>query len=225
MEIDLRKIPAVYINLEQHPEKHQAMQEMLSRMGFEDIRRIEGVYDADNSIAGCSKAHHKALSDLKAPFLLLEDDCSLFEENFQPVIEIPDNADALYLGISSWGRMNGHNGQYVQYDEFEEHPNLIRIYNMLGGHSIVYFSDFYREMCSKVAYHAGYIIQDGWIPSGGGQDIGFAEIQRFFNVYSLNNPVFYQTSNQLGTKHSLTSFPMSQCMTHEHLQFYPYPIK
>lgn len=218
MEIDLRKIPAVYMNLEKHVEKSRNMQTMLSKMGFENIIRTEGVLDAENPVAGCSKAHHKALSTFKAPFILFEDDCVLFEENFQPIIELPDNTDALYLGISSWGRMNGHDGQYVQYDEFEEHPNLLRIYNMLGGHSVVYLNDFYKEMCAKVAYHAGYVIKNY-------QDIGFAEIQRFFNVYSLNNPVFYQTSNELGTKHRLTSFPMSQCMSYEHLQFYPYPIK
>jgi hypothetical protein len=218
MKIDLRKIPAVYMNLGHHVEKSQNMHSMLSKMGFETIIRTEGVLDTENPVAGCSKAHHKALSEFKAPFILFEDDCVLFEENFQPVIELPDDADALYLGISSWGRMNGHDGQYVQYDEFEEHPNLLRIYNMLGGHSVVYLSDFYREMCARVAYHAGYVIKNY-------QDIGFAEIQRFFNVYALNNPVFYQTSNELGTKNKLTLFPMTQCMGYEHLQFYPYPIK
>jgi hypothetical protein len=114
--------------------------------------------------------------------------------------------------------MNGHDGQYIQYDKFEEHPNLLRIYNMLGGHSVVYLNDFYIEMCAKVAHHAGYVIKNY-------QDIGFAEIQKFFNVYSLNNPIFYQTSNELGTKQSLTSFTMTQCMSYEHLQFYPYPIR
>lgn len=218
MKIDLRKIPAIYINLEQHTDKNDKMMRMLSKMEFEDIRRIEGIVDIENPSAGCSKAHHKALSSYEAPFILFEDDCILYEENFQPIIELPDNADALYLGISSWGRMNGHNGEYVQYDEFEEHPNLLRIYNMLGGHSVVYLNDFYREMCAKVAYHAGYVIKNY-------QDIGFAEIQRFFNVYSVNNPIFYQTSNEFGTKHILTSFPMAQCMSHEPLQFYPYPIK
>ena len=55
--------------------------------------------------------------------------------------------------------MNGHNGQYVQIDQFEEHPNLLRIYNMLGGHSVIYLNDFYKDMCAKVAYHAGYVVK------------------------------------------------------------------
>ncbi len=225
MQIDLRELPLFYINLEHHKEKNENIKLILTKAGFKNIQRIPGILDVDNSVAGCSKAHHKALSTLKAPFILLEDDCSLCEENFQPIIKLPDDADALYLGISSWGRMNGHNGQYVQYDKFEKHSNLLRIYNMLGAHSIVYLTDFYREMCAKIAYHAGYVIQDGWIPRGGGQDIGFAEIQRFFNVYSLNNPMFYQTLGYLSTEPGLTTFPMTQCMSYEHLQFYPYPIR
>ena len=35
------------------------------------------------------------------PFIVFEDDCAI--KNFQPEIEIPDDADAVYLGVSSWG--------------------------------------------------------------------------------------------------------------------------
>jgi len=216
--IDIKKIPAVYINLEKHKEKNDSMYNMLSSIGFETIERVEGVLDSENPIAGCSKAHHKALSSFKAPFILFEDDCVLFENNKVTQIEIPDDADALYLGISSWGRMNGHNGFYLQYDEFEEHSNLLRIYNMLGGHSVIYFSEDYKKMCEKVSYHAGYVIKDY-------QDVGFSEIQKFFNVYSLNNPMFYQTSNELGTKQNVTSYKTDECMSCSPLQFYPYKIK
>ncbi len=216
--IDITKIPAVYINLEKHKEKNDNMYNLLSSIGFETIERIEGVLDTENPVAGCSKAHHKALSSFEAPFVLFEDDCVLFDQNTVTEIEIPDNADALYLGISSWGRMNGHNGFYLQYDEFEEQSNLLRIYNMLGGHSIIYLTEDYKKMCEKVSYHAGYVIKDY-------QDIGFAEIQKFFNVYSLNNPMFYQTSNALGTKNNITSYQTSECLSVNNLQFYPYKIK
>jgi hypothetical protein len=216
--IDITKIPAVYINLEKHKEKNDNMYNVLSSIGFETIERIEGVLDTENPVAGCSKAHHKALSSFEAPFVLFEDDCVLFDQNTITEIEIPDNADALYLGISSWGRMNGHNGFYLQYDEFEEQSNLLRIYNMLGGHSIIYLTEDYKKMCEKVSYHAGYVIKDY-------QDIGFAEIQKFFNVYSLNNPMFYQTSNALGTKNNITSYHTSECLSVNNLQFYPYKIK
>lgn len=216
--INITKIPAIYINLEKHKEKNDNMYNLLSSIGFETIERLEGVLDTENPVAGCSKAHHKALSSFKAPFVLFEDDCVLFEKNIVTEIEIPDNADALYLGVSSWGRMNGHNGFYLQYDEFNEQSNLLRIYNMLGGHSIIYLTEDYRKMCEKVSYHAGYVINDY-------QDVGFAEIQKFFNVYSLNSPMFYQTSNSLGTKNNITSYHTSECLSVNNLNFYPYKIK
>lgn len=88
---------------------------------------------------------------------------------------------------------------------------------MLGGHSILYLSEFYKTMCEKIAYHAGYVIENF-------QDIGFAEIQRYFNVYSLNNPIFYQTSN-LWTKNSLTSFTMSEYMNYTPVHYKSYRIR
>lgn len=216
--INITNIPVVYINLEKHKEKNDSMYDLLSSVGFKIIERIEGVLDIENPVAGCSKAHHKALSSFKAPFVLFEDDCVLFEKNVITQIQLPDDADALYLGISSWGRMNGHNGFYLQYDEFEENTNLLRIYNMLGGHSIIYLTEDYRKICEKVSYHAGYVIKDY-------QDVGFAEIQKFFNVYSLNYPMFYQTSNALGTKNNITSYHTSECLSVNNLNFYPYKIK
>ena len=40
MKIDLRKIPAVYMNLEQHTEKNENMQSILKECGFENIIRM-----------------------------------------------------------------------------------------------------------------------------------------------------------------------------------------
>jgi len=217
MKINLLEIPVYYINLERDVDKNNKMMTMLSEVGFKQIERIGGVLDLQNSVAGCSKAHHKALSTLTSPFILFEDDCILCEENFKSIIEIPDDADALYLGISTWGRMNGHEGECIQYDKVNNYTNIFRIYNMLGGHSIIYFNNFYRELCEKIAYHAGYVIENY-------QDIGFAEVQKFFKIYSLNDPFFYQTSN-LWTKNSITSLSMSEYMTYDPLHFKSYRIR
>lgn len=216
--LDIRKIPAVYINLEKHTEKNNSMYQLLSSIGFETIERVEGVLDTENSVAGCSKAHHKALSSFKTPFVLFEDDCVLSDGNLVTEIEIPDDADALYLGVSSWGRMNGHNGEYVQYDILDEYPGLLRVYNMLATHAILYISKEYAGIIKRAAYHTGYVIENY-------NDVSFAELQRYFNVYCFDYPIFAQSSNALGTTHKLTSLSMSECMSYNNLQFYPYPIK
>jgi hypothetical protein len=40
-------------------------------------------------------------------------------------------------------------------------------------------------MCKRVAYHFGYEVENHL-------DIGFAEIHKFFNVYSFDEPLFRQ---------------------------------
>ena len=107
-----------------------------------------------------------------------------------------DDADALYLGISSWGRMNSHSGPFVQYEVFEN--GLIRVYNMLGAHAILYLSTEYTSLCSKIAKSAYETAEH--------QDIGFAEIQKYYNVYAFDEPMFYQTSSN-GTDQPLRTYP------------------
>ena len=71
--LDLREIPAIYMNLEQHVEKNENMQKILKECGFKNIIRVEGVPRPDNTVAGCSSAHLKGLSELDPPFILFED--------------------------------------------------------------------------------------------------------------------------------------------------------
>lgn len=198
------------MNLQQHVEKNQNMQNILEECEFKNIIRVEGVARPDNPVAGCSSAHYKGLCEIDPPFILFEDDCVI--KNFCANIEVPDDADAVYLGISSWGRMNGHSGPYVQYEKIQD--NLYRTYNMLGGHAVLYLSEDYVRICQRIAYHAGYVIE-------GYQDIGFAEIQRWFNVYAFDDPFFYQTSGYHGTVNTLTSYPTEECFNFNKQYFLP----
>lgn len=134
------------------------------------------------------------MNELDVPFIIFEDDCRV--KNFDPIISFPDDADAVYLGISSWGRMNSHSGPCVQYEKVDD--NLVRVYNMLGAHAILYLSVEYASLCSKISIHASNIADH--------QDIGFAEVQRYYNVYAFDDPIFYQTSSN-GTDEKLSSYP------------------
>lgn len=200
MNLDLRKVPAVYINLARDTEKNDKMQKMLTECGFETVIRVEAYEFPDRHLAGCSLSHHVALNEVDPPFIIFEDDCVI--KNFTPEIEVPDDVDAVYLGISSWGRMNSHSGPFVQYEKLEN--GLVRVYNMLGAHAILYLSQEYASLCSKIAKN-GHDISDH-------QDIGFAEVQRYYNVYAFDDPFFYQTSSN-GTDQPLSSYP-----THELFQ-------
>lgn len=212
MKLDLREISAIYINLKEHGEKNENMQRILKECEFKNIIRVEGVSRPDNTVAGCASAQYKGLCELDPPFILFEDDCMI--KNFKPEIEVPDEADAVYLGISSWGRMNSHSGPYVQYEHV--YDDLYRVYNMLGGHAILYLTEEYVKMCQRICYHAGYVIENH-------SDIGIAEIQRWFNVYAFNDPFFYQTSSN-GTVNPLTTYYTEECFQYNKNYFLPEKI-
>ena len=199
MNLDLRKITALYINLLQDTGRNNDMKKLFKTCGFESHYRIDAEY-TPNSLAGCSLSHHNALNEVEPPFILFEDDCVV--KNFKPIIEIPDDADAVYLGVSSWGRMNSHSGPFVQYEDLGD--GLLRIYNMLSAHAILYLNQEYVSLCSRISEQATSIADH--------QDIGFAEIQRYFNVYAFDDPMFYQSSSN-GTDQPLTTYP-----THELIQ-------
>jgi hypothetical protein len=182
MKIDLRKVPAVYINLKHHTEKNEKMQDLLKECGFETIIRVEGIYRPDNPPAGCAGAHYVGVCEIDPPFVLFEDDCEV--HNFKPIIEVPDNADAVYLGTSQWARYWQFSGPFVHYEKISE--DIVRIYNMLGGHSILYLTNDYVRMCQRICHHASEVI-------GYNQDPGFAEVQKYFNIYSVNDPFFKQS--------------------------------
>ena len=75
MNLDLREIPAVYINLQQDVEKKNSIVDVLDECGFENIIRIDGEYTPDRPLAGCSYSHYKALNEVTPPFIIFEDDC------------------------------------------------------------------------------------------------------------------------------------------------------
>jgi hypothetical protein len=219
MQIDLTEVQTYYINLPQHTSKREKIETLLSGLNFKNVERLEGSIYPENPVAGCSRAHYHSLNPEKVPFLLLEDDAFLLEKNWNGgIIAVPDDADAVYLGNSTWGRMNGHNGEFIQYDYVEEYPGLLRVYNMLATHSILYLSKEYTSMIKRVAYHTGYVIENY-------NDVAFAEVQRYFNVYAFNDPLFAQSSNENATNRPITSVNHTDCMAINSLQFYPYPVK
>ena len=182
MKLNLTDIPVYYVNLEGEDIKRENTESMLKNLGFKYVHRFDAIRHEAGRIIGCARSHYEILKNEKPPFIILEDDCALNTE-FVSEIEVPDNADALYLGISHWGRYLNHSGPYVHCTKVDD--NIVRVHNMLATHAIMYLSDSYAEMCKRVAYHFGYEVENHL-------DIGFAEIHKFFNVYSFDEPLFRQ---------------------------------
>ena len=197
MKLNLLDVPVYYINLDGHDEKRKLTETLLKRLGFKYVERLSAVEHEAGRIIGCARSHYEILSrNLKPPFIILEDDCTL-NRDFNSEVELPENADALYLGISHWGRYLNHSGPYVHYTNISD--NIVRVHNMLATHAIMYLSQEYVDICKRISYHYGYEVENHL-------DIGFAEVQRYYNVYAFDDPFFYQTSSN-GTDQPLSSYP------------------
>lgn len=81
------------------------------------------------------------------PFLILEDDV---QWNGQTCLHIPDDCDAIWLGVSSVGSHKSnmtHCGPCVitRYNE-----TLARVHNMLSGHAMLFCSKQYAEFVRDI---------------------------------------------------------------------------
>lgn len=190
MKIDLRKLNTVYINLDKDKTRNSSMQQVINDFGFINASRISGEYIKGDPIAGCAKSHYNILSTMTKRTIILEDDCSI--KNINPFIEIPDDADAIYLGLSLWGYNNDiSKPDNFTFKQHEELKHIFKVEGMLATHAILYINKEYMKFCEKIAdYSAKNSVH---------VDQGFARIQRYFNVYALAQPVFYQENNKAAT--------------------------
>ena len=114
------------------------------------------------------------------PFAILEDDVKK-NCDFPSDIEIPDDTDILYIGLSRCG-MNNNEAGTVCFKNIND--NIIKIYNMLSLHGIIICS--MRGLLSiQKCMLEGYFKNIIW-------DIFTAQIQPYLNVYALKNPLVYQ---------------------------------
>lgn len=197
MKIDLREFPTYYINLDTATEKREQTEKVLSSLGFSNVNRISGTLNLDPKV-GCAESHYRAMCSLRTPFLLLEDD--VVPNSNQFVYDIPTDADALYVGATQWGRYLNHSGPFVHYKKISD--DVVRTYNMLATHAVLYLNDGFREHLSRIAKHAAY-------ESRYHLDVGYAETQKYYNVYATDLPFF----TQMGYNNKVTSRRISEMAT------------
>ena len=75
MNLDLRTIPAIYINLKKDIKKDFEMKTLMVDFGFKNVIRVEGNLTPERPLAGCSLSHYNALHEVDPPFIIFEDDC------------------------------------------------------------------------------------------------------------------------------------------------------
>lgn len=183
-------------------EKRELMESLTQRLKFKEVHRFEGIKGTDSrshdsaAAEGCAASHLSILENNKPPFIILEDDA--VEKLFRPQIEVPDNADILYLGNSSWGRFDGRSGPFVHLEKLKNpYEGMLRIYNMLSTHAMLFVTQEAVDMFIKIALHFSQVANH--------LDMGYAEIHKYFNIYAFDDPMFFQSSSS-GTDQPLTSY-------------------
>jgi hypothetical protein len=189
MIIDLREIPVVWINLDSATKNAEAMQERLQKHGFKNTHRKSarvipappGTIPSNAHYVGCAQSHIDILTDPSygSPLLILEDDAE-FSDAFNPILDIPDDSDGLYLGVST-----GNRG----YQTKRYHSDYLRIGGILATHAILYVNNKFKTMMSYAATHCIHNLKQPW-------DMGAASVQFDTKVYTPNKPYFYQSDNR-----------------------------
>lgn len=190
MQIDLKTIPVLYINMDRHPDRNTDMIQLGKDLKLEKYSRVQGVDIPGHPMAGCATSHYNIFNNMSEPTVILEDDCVI--SNKKTVIEVPDDADAVYLGLSNWGYLNSiSEPKNFSYKRHKDYDDLYKVDGMLATHAILYISQDYIDMSTRVAkWHAD---NDRHV------DQGLALIQKYFNVYAFGTPLFYQHSNTNAT--------------------------
>ena len=203
MLINLTTIPTVYINMDRRVDLRERMESMFSRLGFTNTHRSPGVVVPDEPVCvGIAYAFKNAFDLAQTvsgggPFLMLEDDV-VPRSSFSANIEVPDDFDAVYLGISSWGLMDGIPGPYTSVTYLSD--TIARVHTMLSGHAILYAGS---DRTYTKTVHG---LMDVAAKAKTYQDIEFAKTMPHHNVYAFVDPLFFQTSSTEPTNLKLTDF-------------------
>lgn len=190
MKINLDKIKIYYLTHNNKIRKEHIINEFKNNKLYEINPIIHSSKNCSGSI-GFSRILDLASKnqDRTLPFeafIILEDDVKKYRE-FPEIIEIPDDTDILYIGLSEWGTIdtNLNANTKLYYDEIND--DIIRIYNMLSLHGIIICSISGMLALQKCMLE-GFFKDIIW-------DIFTAQIQPFYNVYALKKPLVYQYKN------------------------------
>lgn len=172
MKVNLKDLEIVYINLLEYVNRNQTMLNMFEHFGLNALR-VEGVApEVQPGYDVIADSHLKALNSSSAErVLILEDDC--IPHNYRDEIEVPDDADVVYLGIHS-----------LKHSKQKVSPEVWKVSGMVGAHAILYLTRRGRSFLAE----AVQLTKDKKY----GFDVSLAKLQYKVNTYALNSPVWYQ---------------------------------
>ena len=191
--IKLEDTTNILINLDRDPARLEESTKVLSNLQipFERFSAIEH----EKGIIGCGLSHQKLLSEIKPNTLILEDDIGATQAAIGILPNIPEEADAIYLGISNHGYINRPMGVAGTVLAAQYTQDYKRVFNMCSTHAILYLNQRYID--------AAHDIVTKCLEQGAPFDLGLAALHRYFTVLTPNDPYFYQTEQESFTRFTL----------------------
>jgi hypothetical protein len=192
VKVDLRDVKTLWINIDSSVDNAKKMEEQFDYLGFKDHERIsasttpsprnEMTTHYGTHYIGCGESHIKCFSENggDVPLFILEDDAKAIDD-FNPIIEVPDDAGAIYVGAS----VGNPRTQIIDTG----HSDVYRVMGMLATHAILYVGEYYIREAEKQTID---YIHRRRMPL----DMGFSVIQANWNVYALKKPLFYQADER-----------------------------
>lgn len=192
MIIDLLKSKNYLINLNKDKKRLEESLTQLKKIKI-PVERFDAISN-EKGIVGCGMSHLKLLEDNKkfipsSHILALEDDIQLVEGSNSIIFDVPDNTDALYLGISKFGFLPKNNvGILNAVFTSNISESYKRIFNMCSTHAIVYISESY---VNAVIDTINYCLKNNIA-----FDLGIASIHKYFNIITPQKPIFFQSDQK-----------------------------
>ena len=204
MILKLYDLKYYYLTLPNNKERIENIEKNFKDFDITQVLSITGtnISKFQSGALGFCNIADQALADQDnsnnfTPFGLFEDDANKYRE-FPQTLEIPDNADILYIGTSIYGY--NHSIKWANLNVFTESVDnsttIYKINNMLSTHGFIITSIKGLNYLKK-AMNIAYNMDIGW-------DIILAGMQSCYNVYCLKTPLVYQDGKVGGCEDATT---------------------
>jgi len=195
MKINLKECHSFWIGGVRN-ERDVRMDQMMNRLGYKHTKinaclhkHMDGILFQNGNTKSYIAALIFAISN-DNPCIVFEDDANTTIW-YRDIVEVPDDADALWIGTSCFGLVKPWRQMSICDNIFTTIPTFVgdfgdvyKVENMLSAHAIVFISRRYKV---EMINYLKYCINEAMAP-----DIIFAETMKNFNIYACKEPLFFQ---------------------------------